>query len=99
MNVNLDRYLDPSDWMLVGYLVALALVYLFVDSGEPTEWDGQTYRLTERHLQRLENGKDVEIRRWHGGSVRLSGERTKLAEHVETVTVQNVEDVEDAEGE
>lgn len=72
----LTRYLEPSDWVLIGYLIGLGLWYIFETStAEETarSWTEQNVTLSEDHLQRLENGDSVAVSRWHGHDLVLEG--------------------------
>ena len=68
----LDR-LGTDDWVIIGYVVGLAVYYLFLDGDEPEPWTEQDVRLGEEHLQRLEDGDTLELRRWHGQTLAIDG--------------------------
>lgn len=70
-----DR-MGNDDWVLVGYLLACALFYLWERSStQPANPQprGQDVTLHEDALQRIENGKTVVVRRWHGADLELRG--------------------------
>jgi len=73
-----DR-LDPSDWLLIGYLLGLVVIYIAQEiESTPTDtatrtWTEQDVHLSEDHLQRLEDGETVRVSRWHGHDLVLNG--------------------------
>lgn len=74
------RRLDAEDWVLIGYLIGVGLMWLIErfntastsDNGGPHS--GQQVRLDERALERLEDGDSMKIPRWHGGDLVLRGD-------------------------
>ena len=76
------RRLDTADLVLVGYLLGLAVYWWAVDTDREA-WTDQDVLLAEDHLQRLEAGETVQIQRWHGQDLELSGMQVIDVEHVE----------------
>ncbi len=67
-----------SDWVFIGYIVGLIVWWvaetLSADPDDsPRTWTEQSVTLSEDHLQRLEDGDNVQISRWHGGDLVLDG--------------------------
>lgn len=87
MKVDWSRYLDLSDAMLIGYLLALALVAWATESmdSEPSTSPRteQNVTLSEDALRRLENGDTYRLDRWHGHSVELRADLVVDATDVE----------------
>lgn len=84
----LIRSLEPADWVLIGYLLGLVVWYLY-DVGTdvedtPRSWSDQSVTLNEDHLQRLEDGDSVKVRRWHGHELVLDGGMVIDAEQGDT---------------
>lgn len=75
--MNLNRHLDASDWMLLGYLLGLAALWVLSPPTSSTtdsrSISDQKFALTEDHMQRLESGESVVIPRWHGHDLILDG--------------------------
>lgn len=71
------RRLDPSDWVLIGYLIGLLVIWIAETAGQdstPTRRTEQSVRLDEEHLERIEDGESVQVRRWHGHDLVLEGD-------------------------
>ena len=96
------RSFTAEDWVLVGYLCGLAVVYLietFLSSSattQPARRDGpqrvggyDRVHLGEQALARIEQGDSVAVERWHGGTVNLKGD---VVVDVEAVDSDDVED-------
>ena len=69
--------MDAEDWLLIGYCIGVLLYWALDRMGliattEPQS-TGQTWRLDERALSRLEDGEQVTVPRWHGGELVLNG--------------------------
>lgn len=81
----LTQYLDVEEFVLLGYLLGLAVYAVFIDhdSPAPEPWDEQQIRLGEDHLRRLEDGETLRVERWHGHSVELSADLVVDAEQAE----------------
>lgn len=75
---DLPLSLGPQEWALLGYLGACVLWWAFgefgTDGGDSRNQPASGgVRLREEHLQRLEQGRPVTFRRWHGHDLRLDG--------------------------
>lgn len=92
MNVrDLTYRFEPVDWMLIGYLFGVFLWWVSetISSSTSTNnqsdvvggWDQAT--LGEQAFQRLEQGEDISISRWHGGELVLRGDVVIDVEDVE----------------
>lgn len=80
----LDR-LDPQAWVLIGYAIGLLVWQLTGDLGGAPErtWSEQQITLGEEHLERIENGESVAVRRWHGHELVLEGDLVIDAKELE----------------
>lgn len=77
--------LEPADWVLIGYLVGLAVWWLS-DALRDTDgraWTEQSVQLDEDHLERMERGESIQIHRWHGHRLQLEGELAVDADELE----------------
>lgn len=75
----------PEEWALVGYLWGIAVWWLCerllsastsASTTNNTEHVGgyDHVQLGEQALTRIEDGETVAVQRWHGGTVKLSGD-------------------------
>lgn len=86
MNTRTQK-LSTEDWVLIGYLIGVVVMWLIervAESSKPstsgqTSNPGQRVRLDERALERLEEGKTMQIRRWHGGDIVLCDDTAETA--------------------
>lgn len=80
----LDR-LDPQDWVLIGYAAGLIVWWFVDDLGDAPDrsWTEQQITLDEEHLDRIENGDSVAVRRWHGHELVLEGDVVIDANEIE----------------
>lgn len=83
---DLDYYLEPADWVFIGYLIGLLVWGIAESFSSPaatatatsTErdvvggWDSAT--LSEQAFERLEQGEEITVDRWHGGELVLRGD-------------------------
>jgi hypothetical protein len=70
--------LGAEEWLLIGYCIGVIVLWVAQRLGSAGGRDasrstGQEVRLDERSLERLEEGEQVRIRRWHGGNLVLDG--------------------------
>lgn len=80
------RRLDASDWVLIGYLLGIMLMWAVDHLGgdeERPRSSEQHVTLTEQHLRRIEDGETLKVHRWHGHELVLGGDMVIDAGEVE----------------
>jgi len=88
----MNRYalrLKAEDWVLIGYLAGILLWFVAdtLTADEPDSgrsWTEQQVTLTEEHLQRIEDGETVSVRRWHGHELVIGGGMVIDAEEIDS---------------